>query len=457
MTVEAPLARAAAEPRQAPVMPDIGTGLVLFCVLLAVYNANGREIPSYDSQPTKFAAREFLLRGTLGLNHVVGAEPLLLERPAFVLARDGRYRSAYSPVPALAAATIAWPAYRTGALDVRSAKGPQIIAVLGASVQTAAAVVLAFFTLRRRLSRGTALAAAAVLGVGTGYWHTVSQTLWQHETAIFGLALAVFALTADRTARGAAMMVLLGLGLALAVTSRLQLAPAVLALLAAAVHTAGVRRGLIPIAMTTAAAAVLLAFYVRWFGSPAGALPLLTALHPTVHATERAFDPFAGGFLGLLVSPNRGLFVFSPIAAVMFLALGRKARADAPPVLAWCALAALAQYAAYGSYGIWWAGHTYGPRYMLDVLPLLVPLAGAAVVSIRQSRLLTTAAAAAALWSIVVAGTGAFVYPDERWNIEPRDVDRHHERLWDWSDMQIVRCWRTGSNSRNFNLFTLEP
>jgi len=41
--------------------------------LLVVYNANGREIGSYDSQPTKFAARELLLRGTLTLNHVVGA------------------------------------------------------------------------------------------------------------------------------------------------------------------------------------------------------------------------------------------------------------------------------------------------------------------------------------------------------------------------------------------------
>ena len=33
--------------------------------MFAVYNANGREIGSYDSQPTKFAARELLLRGTL--------------------------------------------------------------------------------------------------------------------------------------------------------------------------------------------------------------------------------------------------------------------------------------------------------------------------------------------------------------------------------------------------------
>jgi hypothetical protein len=43
-------------------------GLVL--ALFAVYSANGREIGSLDSQVTKFAAREFLLRGSLALNHV---------------------------------------------------------------------------------------------------------------------------------------------------------------------------------------------------------------------------------------------------------------------------------------------------------------------------------------------------------------------------------------------------
>ena len=441
----------AATVRRRPLTPDVWAGVVLFALLLVVYNANGREIPSYDSQPTKFAARELLLRGTLGLNHVVGAAPLLTERPAFVLARDGRYRSAYSPVPSVAAAAITWPVWKAGAVDVRGPNGAQVIAVVGASAQTAAAVVLAFFTVRRRISRLAALSLASVLGVGTGYWHTVSQTLWQHESAILGLALAVFALAAVRKDSGAPLLAVLGIGLALAVTSRLQLAPAVLVLLAATVFAAGARRALIPLAITAAGIAVLLACNVRWFGSPMGALPLLEALHPAVHATERSFNPSAGGFLGLLVSPNRGLLVYCPIAAVVLLAIRRRSRDEA--ILQWCGLAALVQYAAYGSYGVWWGGHTYGPRYMLDVLPLLVPLAASTVGLIRTSRPLATLAAAAAVWSVVVAGTGAFVYPDERWNVDPRDVDRHHERLWDWSDLQIVRCWGTGSNTRNFNLF----
>jgi len=70
------------------------------------------------------------------------------------------------------------------------------------------------------------------------------------------------------------------------------------------------------------------------------------------------------------------------------------------------------------------------------------------------SRVLASAALA---WSITVAVTGAFFFPHDRWNVDPYAVDRHHERLWQWSDMQIVRCWQRGPSPQNFDLFRLNP
>ena len=80
---------------------DVAIAAGTIAAMFVVYNANGREIASYDSQPTKLAARELLLRGTTSLNYVVGFTPQLLERSGFQLALDGRYRSAYSPMPAI--------------------------------------------------------------------------------------------------------------------------------------------------------------------------------------------------------------------------------------------------------------------------------------------------------------------------------------------------------------------
>ena len=74
--------------------PDTRTAVLLGLCMFAIYNANGREIASYDSQPTKYAARELLLRGTLSLNHVVGKTPELGNRSGFVQTGSGRIRSA---------------------------------------------------------------------------------------------------------------------------------------------------------------------------------------------------------------------------------------------------------------------------------------------------------------------------------------------------------------------------
>jgi hypothetical protein len=431
-------------------MSDRLRAAALFAALLVVYNANGREIGTYDSQPTKYAARELLLRGTLALNYVVGATPQLAERPAFVSARDGRYRSAYSPVPAIAAAALAWPLWKLGALDIRAPLGPNRIAKFAASLLMAAAAVLAFLTARRFMPPHRAFLLAAALGLGTGYWSTASQTLWQHETAIFGLALAAFAFTAADL-RGP-HLVLVGIGLGLAGTSRPQLAPAVLVLLAGSAARAG-WRALVPCAIAAAFAAPVLASNLRWYGTMLGAMPLLEALHPRVHATERSFDLTAGGLAGLLIAPNRGLLVFSPIVAAAAAGLKPAWNDGWQSAVRWTMLAAAAQYALYGSYAVWWAGHTFGPRYMLDVLPLLVPAAAAGLHDRRLPRASRALLAVAAAWSISVAGLGAFVFPNERWNLIPADVDRHHARLWDWSDMQIVRAWRSDPSPQNFSLF----
>ena len=435
-------------------MSDRVRAAALFAALLVVYNANGREIGNYDSQPTKYAARELLLRGTLALNYVVGAAPQLTERSAFVAARDGRYRSAYSPVPAMAAAVVSWPLWKTGLLDIQAPLGPNRIAKAAASVLTAAAVTFAFFTARRYAPATQAMVIAVGLGLGTGYWSTVSQTLWQHETAIFGLSMAVLALTAPTLRAG--HLLALGIGAGVAATSRPQLAPAVAVLLGTVFVREGWRRGIVSAVIAAALGAALVVSNVQWFGSVLGAMPILEALHPRVHATEGTFDLRAWGLAGLWLSPNRGLLVFSPIVAVAAAGIPALVRERWRSPLTHCALAALGQYVLYGCYAVWWGGHTYGPRYMLDVLPLLVPLAAAGVDGRPLPRPAFAVGTLVLAWSVAISALGAFVFPNERWNLLPRDVDRHHERLWDWSDTQILRAWRTETSPQNFSLFSTD-
>ena len=64
---------------------DGWTALIVAMACFTLFNANGREIGNHDSQPTKFAARELLLRGTLTLNYVVGRTPQFAARSALCI------------------------------------------------------------------------------------------------------------------------------------------------------------------------------------------------------------------------------------------------------------------------------------------------------------------------------------------------------------------------------------
>ena len=430
---------------------DVRSAMVIAVAMFLLYNANGREIGSYDSLPTKYAARELLLRGTLSLNHVVGHTPQLIERSGFVLTRDGRYRSAYSPVPAVLAAMIMWPLWTAHVFDINAPLAPAFIAAIASSLLVAAAVALAFLTARRFTSAGRAAVVAVAAGAGTGLWSTASQTLWQHETAIFGFMVAVYAIT-TRQLRLRHLMAI-GIGLGLAEGSRMQLGAAVAVLILGLVFIAGWRSATIASAVAALVVAPVAITNLRWFGSVLGGGPMLETLHPMLHGTTQSFRLMSDGFIGLLLSPSRGLLIFSPVTAFIGAGVPAVIRGRWCAPAFWCLAAAVAQFLIYGSYTVWWAGHTYGPRYMLDLIPLLIPAGAIAADTIRRPATIALAAVAL-LCSIGIAALGAFSYPHDAWNSSPVDVDRNHERLWSWSDNQIARAWHGGASPQNFARFT---
>jgi hypothetical protein len=428
------------------------TAAGLCLALFVVYNANGREIASYDSLPTKLTARELLLRRTLNLNHEVGAMPALAKRWGFVVGDDGCYRSVYSPAPAIMAAVVTWPFSKMGVVDLQAPRAPALMAKVTASLLVALAAALAFVSARQRLPQGRAILLAIGLGLGTGYWSMASQTLWQTETAVFGLALAVVAFAAPRDQVDTRAAIAIGVGLGLAGVARPQLAPMVAVLLAGTWVRATPRPAVVATAIVLASGVALCAANLRWFGDPLGAQVLLQGVSSQIHGTRSTFVLGPAGFAGLLVSPSRGLIVFSPVVLVAFAGIRRAISEGWRSPLPWCVLAITAQYVLYGSYAVWWAGHTYGPRYLIDVLPVAVPLAAVAMRAPRLGRVGRIAAGIALAWSIAVAATGAFCYPHELWNSDPEDVDRDHSRLWSVSDNQIVRCWKAGLSPQNFRL-----
>jgi hypothetical protein len=428
--------------------------VIIGFALFTIYNLNGREIGGVDSQPAKFTARELAVRHTLVLDRVIAERPALAERPAFARDRSGHFRNAYPMLPAILAGIPATVGHAIGLIDMDAPLAPNLIAVLTASALTAAGVALVFLVVARFVPRRAAVLTAVAIGLGTNLWPLASRTLWQHETVTFGLALALWAWLRPTAELRRRDFWIGGLGLALAGAARPQVVPIVLVSLAWLASRAGIRRAIVPMAIVAIAAALDIWTNVRWFGHPLGAAPLLESVHPQTHAVSGAIStaPWTG-FAGLLISPSRGLFIFSP---VLLVALGglRSDRYDRDVRPVWLAGAALAQLVLYSCYSVWWGGHTFGPRYAMDLLVPLAPALAYGFAHALRSRIAAAVALVFVAYSIGIAGLGAFVYPNEKWNTDPEEVDQHHERLWDVRDAQIIRAWRSQSSPQNFDLFS---
>lgn len=445
----APTHAAAAAPR-----PIRRLAWFIFAAVLLIYNSNGREIQSYDSQPTKFAARELALHGRLTLDAVVAAAPPLADRAAFQKDLSGRFRSAYSVVPSIEAAIVALPLHASGLVDLRAPLAPSLIASLTASLLTAAAVALVFAAAARRIRGRNAAILALGLGLGTNLWPLAGRSLWQLETVVFGFALALFAWWRTPQETLPRHVLLGAAGLALAGGARMETTPAIAVLLIGLAVRLGVRRALPAFLIVGGTAAVMMTAQRAWFGSVLGAKMILQTSGFDAHSVTSTIsdEPWTGA-LGLLLSPSRGLIIFSPIVLVPLIGLPRVLRQRDHAGGHWWTAAAILQFVCYACYSMWWGGHTYGPRYLVDALVPLTPAATAGMTWVAARRWRQIAGAVALCWSVVVAATGAFYYPHDRWNTDPADVDRYHERLWDWSDPQLLRCWQRGPSPQNFDLF----
>ena len=247
----------------------------------------------------------------------------------------------------------------------------------------------------------------------------------------------------------------LGLALGLAGMARAQVAPAVAILTWAALLRTPRWQDAWKLWPLPALTALTLALNQHWYGHPLGPWPRLLALQPASHMVSGSLNsqPWVG-VLGLLVSANRGVLVFSPIVLVAAAGIwAMRGRSAAASTLRWQGAAALALFATYASFSVWWAGYTYGPRYVLDVLPMVVPLAAAGTARLWHRWLFRAIAIPLLAWSIAVSAIGAFCYTAVMWNSDPDDVDLRHERIWDWHDFEIGTCYYAGWHADNFTLF----
>ena len=424
-------------------LPVVDTGpaswqlaLAIFLLLFAVYVFNFRLRGAGDSIPTRRLPFSLLREGNLNLDEFTWERTERGALPYYVHYHDGHIYSVTTVATAIAVTPLYvlpawWLSHRGLSYDDVPARVLEVVMErLAAAFITALSAVVLFVTLRRLISWRWAVGLTLLYGLGTSAWSISSQALWVHGLAQLTLALLCLILIAPAPSRLA--LVLAGLVTALSVANRPQTA---------------VLAGLV---------FLFLVVHQRWrvlyfVGLPALAGVAILAYNFAVFSTALGgygdFSHFTGsvplGVAGLLVSPNRGLLIFTPIMLFALWGAVRVWRVDAPPWLRWLSIGLLLHVLVYALFKEWWAGYTYGPRYFSDMLPALILFLVYGLVPYAGQPAIKTVALVLALYGVGVQAIGVYAADDD-WNRRPKPLEEAPRRVWDWGDLQIVRSWRSG-------------
>jgi hypothetical protein len=390
---------------------DVAIGILLGLVSLLIYNANLRAIPAADTYAARYMPFSILRHHSVTLDPIVTIVSQGRKAPtswgtfdtAFWIrvGRTDRLVSLYPIVVPVIIAPLYMPA--VAYLDAHGWELRQfdnvarIMEKLVASLLTTASVMLLYLLLRRRSEHGTAVLLTLAYAFGTTTWVISSQALWMHGLAQLLIVGTLLLITGSSTASRALTA---GFLCTLIACNR---PPD--AIIAAALGLYGLwwagRRAPLFLAASVMPVGLLLAYNLGLVGHIAGAYALFEAPNFFRHNVIE-------GVAGLLFSPTRGLFVFSPFLLfvpcyLLFVFRDCSSRW----LTALVGGAVVVQLILYGV-ADWRQGISFGPRWQTDIVPILVwmlpPVLGA--LSAAGRAVFGVACAV----SIAIEAIGAFWY-----------------------------------------------
>ncbi len=309
-----------------------------------------------------------------------------------------------------------------------------------ACVVVALTAMLIYRIARLFLRRSSSLVLVFVFAFCSSAWSTASRGLWQHGPSMLMLTATLYLIL--RAKRRPALIQFASLPLAFSYVIR----------------------------PTNSISLILLTAFVfveyrRYFWRYLlWALPIavpfviynLSLYHAVLPGYYRWYQSFSistlpEALIGHLISPARGLFIYSPIFLLSILGAISKFRQKSFERLDYALISIiLLHWIIVSAWPVWWGGSSFGPRILTDLIPYLVywlipAMAGLSKVKGKQKA----AIASASLWmvgmSFFVHYRGANVLDVLEWDTWPVNVDWRPSRVWDLRDIQFLRGIKWGA------------
>lgn len=385
---------------------DRRVALLVGLLAFLVYNANLRFVTTGDSLPARFLPLVVWTEGSLYLDSVLDVTVQRHPAPYWILAaRGGHIGSMYPVVTPLVVTPLYGPAVlylnAKGWTYDRVSRVGALMEKLSSTLLVSLCVALMYLLLRRRAGPPLALALAAAFAFGTNTWTISSQALWQHGTTELLLVVALLCVT-GRPSWPAVTAA--GLACGLVVANRLLDVPLAAAVGVYALFWWSRRRWPVLVVASAVPVALMIVYNLGFYGLLGGGYAIVRM------ATGAQFFslPALPGLAGLLLSPGKGLLVFTPFLLLLPFGVRRVLEDERYRRLDLCLTAGVLLELLVYCKTDWRAGFSYGPRFLTSTFPILIWLLVPAVAALgRTGKAVFTVLVLAA---VAVQGIGAFYY-----------------------------------------------
>jgi hypothetical protein len=419
----------------------VRTYILMFVLLLVVYNSNLRPIAAGDSLPASLIPFSILLDGSITLDRF---GPYISENVWYgstVIHKSGNHWYSVYPIAGPVLATplyvpiVFFPSIRQRAPGTLISLARIAEKIVAAALAAGAAVFLLALLLRLTTARAAWLL-TLIYALGTSNWSTSSQALWQHtlgQLAIIGCLYSIERLSGSPNESRWYLITGIFAACALAIRpTNIALMPALALVLW--LRSASVKQNISVFAAPVLAAALVAAYNYFVFHRFAGGYQATL--------TGR----LSAGLPGLFFSPGRGLLIYTPIAIfalTAFVPRARESRKEHWPVVITASVFSALHILLIAKWPVWWGGYCWGPRLLSEICAPVMILIAVGLPAIR-GFVLRWGFAAIAVYCCVIQALGVYCYPKGEWDHLPLSVHSQPARLWNWKDNPVIRTVQGG-------------
>ena len=346
---------------------------------------------------------------------------------------DGHYFSYFPYGTSLLSLPFVWLAmqFDPQLADPSQVAFPELEIIIASAIVAAASLVMYAVARQRDLSLPAALLVTLLFAFGTSVWSTASRALWQHGPSILMLSLGIYLLGEAEKRPQRTPYLALPLAFAYIIRPTNSIVLLVVSLYIFLCYRAYFWRYLL---WGGAVAMLFVAINFSTFGT----------LLPRYFLPERVGNNalFWTALAGNLISPARGLFVFTPITLLIGVGAVQRVRKLARIEKISVAIILL-HWLLISTFPHWWGGWSYGPRFFTDMMPFFWVLLFPLILSLEKVKW----SAGLPIVFLLLAAIGVFIHLQGAtvaetyapWSALPVNVEKDHARLWNWKDPQFLR------------------